>query len=141
MSIEKACNKNVISLTEDSTVIEAAQAMKQHNVGDILIINQKDNKPVGIITDRDIVMAIASSNNGNIQSLRIADIASRELLTIAQDQDIEDAIDQMSSKGVRRAPIINASGQAVGIVSVDDLVPLLAKELQCLSNIIEKQAA
>lgn len=140
MSIGKLCRGEVVIAPKDMSVHEAAKLMKQHNIGDIIVIHKKDNniEPIGILTDRDIVMKIVA-DEVEAKMICVGDAMSQDLLVLNHHQDTQEAIDMMSARGVRRAPIIDNHHKIVGLVSIDDLLLLVADELSSLAKLIRKQ--
>jgi len=136
MSIKKVCTSHVVTLPRTSSIEEAAKLMKRHQIGDIVII--EDDKPIGLLTDRDIVMRLAA-NEVDFNQVNVGEVMSSDLLLLAEDQGIARAIEAMRSKGVRRAPVVNEEGKLTGIVSVDDLLVLISHELSELAGLVQKQ--
>lgn len=138
MTIEKICKKPIVTISDDASLINAALAMKQNNIGDVVVV--KDDKPVGILTDRDIVVKVAA-NDVNLSDIKVSDVMSSDLLILKTDQGVNAAINAMREKGVRRAPVLDGQNKLIGIATVDDLLILLASELKVLSDIVARQAA
>jgi len=110
-------------------------------VGDLVVVKEgADGRqiPVGIITDRDIVVSvIAPTLNAGVYT--VGDLVTRELVTVAEDQGVFEAIQHMRMTGVRRMPVIDREGGLVGIVSVDDLIQLLSDEMSELAKLIARE--
>lgn len=139
MAIGKLYKCDVITAPHDALVSDVAKLMKQYNIGDIVVVDNK-NSPLGIITDRDIAVKIVADEVDSKQ-VSAADIMSSDLLILKEYQDIQEAIDMMSAKNIRRAPIVDENNQLCGIVSVDDLIMQFAEGLQSIARIIYKQVA
>lgn len=124
----------------ETSVLEAALLMRKHHVGDLVIVDEVNGElmPVGILTDRDIVVSLVAEGLDS-KSIEAGDIMSAELLAASQDADVHETIERMRVKGVRRMPVINAGGRLLGIVSVDDLMQFLAEEMTELSRISLRQ--
>ncbi len=140
MSIKDICGRQVVTATKDASVNEVAKLMKKHNVGNVVIIDNQvtTNKPVGILTDRDITMKIVAEDV-DARQISAGDIMAENLLLLHGNQSINEAIDMMCAKGVRRAPISDDTHKIIGIASIDDLFILLAEEMGSLSKLIRKQ--
>ena len=104
-------------VTLDTTVIEVAQLMKKDDVGSIPIC--KDNRLMGMITDRDIVLKVVATG-GNTNNLSAEDIMSTEVISVTADQDVHEAAKLMSKYQIRRLPVLEAD-KLVGIVAIGDL--------------------
>jgi CBS domain-containing protein len=111
--------------------------MRRHHVGDIVVVDFQGGRqvPVGIVTDRDIVVEILAMNL-NSGDFTVGDIMSTELVTLRDDASVYEAIQTMRTKGVRRMPLVDAEGELTGIVSTDDLLPLITEELTDLTKLI-----
>ena len=136
MTIADCCNRNVVFASRETTVAEAANLMRHHHVGDVVVVDQIDGArtPVGIVTDRDIVVEVVAADV-DPRRIRLGDLLVGEL-AIAQERDAcRDVVRLMAAKGVRRMPVVNVAGALVGIVTVDDLLPDLATCLGELSQL------
>src|SRR5262249_27445781 len=98
-------------------VMDAAQAMSQHEIGDVVV--KKNGKPCGIVTDRDIVVRVVGKGM-DPKSTNLDSICSYELLTVSPDQNTSDAVKLMRERAVRRLPVVE-DGRVLGIVSLGDL--------------------
>lgn len=107
-------------ITADSrtTIREAAQLMREHDVGDILVLDDA-GALAAIATDRDIVVR-AVADGLDPDETPLAEVASGELHTVSPDDEVDDAISLMRKHAVRRAPVMDGS-KAVGVVSLGDL--------------------
>jgi CBS domain-containing protein len=142
MRVAEISTVNTVFCAGDETVQGAALLMRKHHVGDVVVIEQDSGGrvPVGIITDRDIVVSVIALGL-DPASLLVSDIMSDELLTANEDDDVNETIDRMRYRGIRRVPVVNAAGQLAGIVSVDDVLEFLAEEMGELSRISTHQQA
>lgn len=140
MNVGEICSREVIIANKDDSVLDAARLMREHHVGDVVVVEQHDGQrlPVGILTDRDIVLELVAKSV-DAQSVTIADTMSGELLTATEADDVGDLIARMRGKGVRRVPVVNAKGSLAGIVAVDDLMDFLAEELTQLAGLVKRE--
>lgn len=123
-SVRDAMTPSVRTAGPSESLADAAQMMKSDDVGSIPIV--EEGRLVGIVTDRDIaIRAVAEGVDPN--AVTIADIASRELVTVDPDQDLDEALALMARHQVRRLPVVEEDGQLVGILAQAD-VALEAKE-------------
>lgn len=140
MTIGAICNREVITIQRDSTVLHAAILMRQHHTGDVVVVEDCKGKsiPVGIVTDRDVVVElVATELDCNV--ITTGDIMTANLSTVQESTGIFEAIQLMAAKGVRRLPVVDDIGGLVGIVSLDDLLLLLSKELEALTKLISRE--
>jgi CBS domain-containing protein len=136
MSIQEVCTYEVVTTTKSTLIKEAAKLMKKNNIGNIVVVESE--KPVGILTDRDIVTKVFADDK-DANGIRVSDVMSSNLLVLKKDQGIKEAIDAMCNKGVRRAPIVDDNNKLCGIATVDDLLPLIANELHSVAKLVCKQ--
>jgi CBS domain-containing protein len=140
MLIGEACNRNVICAARDVTVAAAAKLMRQHQVGDVVVIDRPDAErmPIGIVTDRDIVVEVVALGV-DPSTVTLGDLMSwGELATVQESDTYADTLRRMNAKGVRRMPVINAAGVLVGIISVDDMLPKFVVELSELAEVASR---
>ena len=142
MNIAEICTVQTIYCKRDETVQGAALLMRKYHVGDLVVVDQSDTErvPVGIITDRDIVVSVIALGL-DPASLLVGDIMTEDLLTASEDDDVYETIEKMRFRGIRRVPVVNKAGGLTGIVSVDDLLEFLAEEMGELSRISTHQQA
>lgn len=140
MPIGEFCNRIVVVADRESTLLEVAKLMRQHHVGSIVVTDAAEGvcKPVGIITDRDIVIEVVC-NGLNAETLRLGDIMTGSLVAVREQDGVFETLQLMRSRGVRRAPVIGADGALIGIVTADDLIQLLAEEMSELSKLIARE--
>ena len=140
MAIGEFCNREVIIASKNSTIKELTKLMRQHHVGDVVIVEDKagHNIPVGIVTDRDIVLELVVEDV-DLNACMAGDIMSFELVTVKESDGIWETLQQMRSKGIRRIPVVNEQNALVGIISADDLLELITEEMSDLVKIISRQ--
>ncbi|MBE9503725.1 MAG: CBS domain-containing protein [Proteobacteria bacterium] len=140
MSVGEICNREVYFVSRDNTVVEAAKLMRDHHVGALVVTEQREGKPhpVGLLTDRDIVVEIIAEDVG-VENLLVGDVMSFDLLSIGEDDGISEALKLMKRRGVRRVPVLNRNGELAGILAVDDLIELLAEELADINQLVERE--
>jgi CBS domain-containing protein len=140
VTIGTVCNREVITVQRDATVLHAAKLMRQYHVGDVVVIENHKNKamPVGIVTDRDIVIELVATEL-DCKVITVGDIVINKLITIKESAGVLEAIQLMASKGVRRLPVIDSGGSLIGIVTLDDMLLLLAREFGALSKLVARE--
>lgn len=131
MTIGSICKRSVVVSPRDESIVDAAKRMRMLHVGTVIIIEERDRMqvPVGILTDRDIVLSIVASDPEHLPFLSVGDAMSDDLLTAGEDTSLPDALGLMQERGVRRLPVVDHAGALVGIVTADDVIRLLAEEL------------
>ncbi len=140
MPVAEICNRDVVILKRDDTILEAAKLMRQHHVGDVLVVEERGGIriPVGIVTDRDLVVEIMAPELDQ-KVITVGDIMIRELVTVKESVGVFEAIQYMRGKTVRRLPIVDENGGLVGILTLDDLLELLSEELFAIAKLVKYQ--
>jgi CBS domain-containing protein len=116
-TVREVMTKDPLTLSDDSTIAEAARAMRDKDIGDVIVLSS--GRVNGIVTDRDIVIrAVADSRDPD--STPIGEIASRDLTTLAPDDTVDDAVAKVRDKAIRRLPVVEGD-KPIGIVSLGDL--------------------
>jgi CBS domain-containing protein len=132
---------HVVTIRKGASVQDAARLMRENHVGTVVIVREDRSMlaPIGLVTDRDIVVGPIATGVTDLGALKIEDIANHELFTADADQEISEVARMMLASGVRRVPIVNAAGALVGIASYDDLVSRLAEDLADLTRLYARQ--
>lgn len=138
MPIGEICNREVVIVQPNNTVLEAAQLMRQRHVGDVVVVVERGGVrvPVGIVTDRDLVVEIMAPELSQT-AMTVGDIMVADLVTMRENTGVFETIQYMRAKGVRRLPVVNGDGGLVGILALDDLLELLAEELFALAKLVK----
>ena len=117
-TVSQVMTRSVRTLTPSDTVVQAAQAMAELNVGVIPICN--GDKLLGVVTDRDIVIrGVARERDG--KSTRLSEVMSAEVRCASEDQDTDAVLKTMADAQIRRMPVVDANQRLVGIVSIGDI--------------------
>jgi len=137
MSIGEICNREVITIQRDETVLEAAKLMRQYHVGAVIVVDKRNDRliPVGIVTDRDLVVEVLATELDQTV-ITVGDIMAPEVFTIKENTDTPEAIQFMRRKTIRRTPVVDEDGELVGIIALDDVMELLSTELLDVAKLI-----
>jgi CBS domain-containing protein len=138
--VGQMCNRTVVVTDAAAGLFEAAQLMREHHVGTLVVVARGDAgvRPVGILTDRDIVVE-AVAEAVPLDRIAVGDIMSAEIVTAKEDDDLSDTMDRMRSQGVRRMPVVDSGGDLVGILALDDVMELLSDMIGRMSQVSERQ--
>jgi len=117
-SIRDAMTSNPRTIEQDGTAVEAARIMRDADTGIVPIV--EDGRLVGTVTDRDIAVRLVADGR-DPSSTTVGEIASRELVTIDPQQDLDEALRLMARHQVRRLPVVEEDGRLVGIVAQADI--------------------
>lgn len=137
MKVSHFYTEGVVTASPDTTVLEAAKLMRAQHVGDVVIVDA-DQRPRGILTDRDIVLSVLATEL-DAGTITVGDAMSYQLATVVPDDDLEDAIEQMVGACVRRLPVVDADNRLVGVISLDDIVYVLGRYMDRLSRLADTQ--
>ena len=140
MAVRAICNPNVATVPRGTDITAAAKLMRQEHVGDLIVTEIVDdvNKPVGILTDRDIVVEVVAKSINPVE-VTVGDAMSGDILTINEDNSVGRALRFMSEAGVRRAPVVSQSGDLVGVLALDDVVDHIAAQLSDVAGAIRNE--
>ncbi|MXV60760.1 CBS domain-containing protein [Natronorubrum sp. JWXQ-INN-674] len=132
MAVIDIARETVVTVDPDATLSDVVDTMRTERVGSVIVVS--DDEPIGLVSDRDLALEVLA-RNGATQETPVAELVADELLTVQADTGIYDLLDLMSTKGVRRLPVVD-DDDLVGIVSLSDVVVLLGMELQHVANTI-----
>ncbi len=137
MSIGELCNREVVVIEADASIDAAVKLMRENHVGDIVVVERRGNLriPVGMLTDRDIVVEVLAESV-DPATLSVRDIMSAPVVTAPEHEELAVVIGLMRSHGVRRVPVVNAAGGLAGIMTVDDILEILAEQMNGLVSLI-----
>jgi len=116
--VQEVMTANPTSLSASMSIGDAARAMRDDDIGDVIVIDD-DNRLCGIVTDRDIVVR-AVAEDKHPTEVHLGDICSRSLTTIDPEASVKDAVKLLREHALRRLPVVDR-GRPVGIVSLGDL--------------------
>jgi CBS domain-containing protein len=105
-------------VTPETPVSEVARLMKSEDVGSLPILD--GDRLIGIVTDRDIVLQ-AVAEEKDPRGMPVREVASQDLVTVGQDEDLSEALNRMASNQVRRIPVVDEDDRLVGIVTQADV--------------------
>src|SRR6185312_14445775 len=132
MIVGNICQPEVVTITADQSVTTAAHLMREKHVGLLVVVEagevKPDLKPVGVLTDRDIVTAVIAKD-ADPRTLKVEDVMSSHPLLAGESHYLEGTLRLMRDAGVRRAPVVGSRGQLTGILSLDDVITRFASQL------------
>jgi len=137
MSLSALLSRKSVTAAPKDSLAKAAQLMQEKNVGAVIVVEQ--DRPVGIITDRDLALAFGlhgAAPGDPIQSRMMSPVE-----TIRSDEGIYKVTQKMMDLAVRRLPVVNHVGVLVGMVTLDDLIALLSRELRNVAEGVRGEIA
>ncbi len=140
MRIGEICTRAVVTCRRDASARELARLMRERHVGDVVVVDEHEGllTPVGVVTDRDLVVKILAVD-GDPAVLRAEDLMASNVATAFESELIFDAIWHMRGKSIRRLPVVDSHNHLLGVLTADDVTRFLAQELVDMARIATHQ--
>lgn len=134
------CNRTVTIAERGMPLTEAAQLMRERHVGCLVVVDDTaaGRTVVGMLTDRDIVTAVVAKSLDPARWL-VEDVMTTDVVTALEVDSIKDMLSAMRRKGMRRLPVVTPQGLLIGLVTLDDLLPIMAEQLHDMAAAIEAE--
>jgi CBS domain-containing protein len=141
MKVRELVTRHVAVVFPHDTIETAAKVMREKHVGDVVVVEPglSGMVPIGILTDRDIVVGLVAQGITDLQHITVKDAMATDLVTAGADEDITYVLERMRRFSVRRMPVINSLEVLVGIVTYDDLVRWMAHGLANFTELFPEQ--
>ena len=142
MKLEDVCILDVVCCTPEITLAEAARLMRKRHSGDLIVVDNadEDREPVGVLTDRDIVVE-GLAQGRDVNQTKVREIMSKQLVVASASEDLPVAIDRMRTHGVRRIPVLDDERRVIGVVALDDVIRVHAEQAAAILEVVNKQQA
>lgn len=140
MNVGEICNREVIIAYRTESMTGIAKLMRNAHVGSVIVAcrNKGITQPLGIITDRDLVMEVLAQEV-DPNKIYAEDVMSSVLHCVKESDSTWEAISLMRNKGIRRIPVLDDAGSLAGILALDDVMELLADELSNLVSLVGRE--
>ena len=140
MRAGELCTREVYLVRRDDPLAVAAREMQRRHIGALVVVETsgKNVRPIGILTDRDIVCG-QLAKEADLRCLNVGEVMTADPTTVGEYDGLTETIKSLTAAGVRRAPVVDSTGDLVGILSLDDLLPAVAEELGALARLIGTQ--
>lgn len=140
MNIGDICNRVVACVGADESVQQAAELMRELHVGTLVVTGPDSGRPtpVGILTDRDLVIEVMAKGV-DPTTLTVGDIMSDQLLMAEDGDDVGDTLEAMEEEGVRRVPVVDSDGALIGVLALDDVLRVYARDIEKMAGIVGSQ--
>jgi CBS domain-containing protein len=136
--------RDVVTVRPGEELLRAARLMREKHVGYLVVVEPAPRegtvRPVGVLTDRDIVVTVIAREI-DPRSLRVEDVMTRQPVVVRADEPLNTALRDMRRIGLRRLPVIGEHGELVGVMSLDDVVTTLARQLQEVAGSMRTEQA
>lgn len=142
MRAGELCIRDIAIARPDETAVDAARRMADLRVGDVIVVEERAEElphPIGIVTDRDLVVDVLAHPERPAAGTRLAELLHRDLITAEEDEDVETVVEKMRVHGIRRIPIVDRRGGLQGVLSLDDLVGWMRDQLQAAAKLLARQ--
>ena len=132
------CTRIVVVAARDTTLPEAARRMREQHVGCLVVVDAVDagRVVVGMITDRDIVTSVVAEEV-DPGKLRVEDVMTRDVVKVGEHLPFAEVLSTMRREGRRRLPVVGAQGILVGLVTLDDVLAVVAEQIGTIAQAIE----
>jgi CBS domain-containing protein len=138
LSAGEVCTRIVVVVLPSLAVEEAARLMRDEQVGSLVVVEEagpQDRQVVGVLTDRDIAIGVVA-NQAQLPGLSVADLMSRDVVTAREEDSVLDVLATMRRKAVRRVPVVGPQQRLIGILTIDDLLAIVAEQMQALAEAV-----
>jgi predicted transcriptional regulator len=137
MTVGAHCNRNVATIKETAAIADAAVLMREAHVGDLIVMDSQGTSPIGVITDRDIVIELIAEDV-DLKTVTVGDIMTGSIATVNESNGLEFALKEMHRCGIRRIAVTDSDHKLVGVLSLDDVVNYLMSLLDHLGGAIRQ---
>ncbi|MFB6262045.1 MAG: CBS domain-containing protein [Bradymonadaceae bacterium] len=141
MKASELANTSVATITSDETLAEAAHRLRENHVGDLVVLDENDPEgpPIGIITDRDVTIAVDEYGPEHVGTKKVRAAMTENLILGKADDPVEKLVQNMRDNGIRRIPIIDSEDDIVGIVTFDDLIGYYGDGLMKMAELVQQE--
>lgn len=141
-TVNDYCNHDPITVKREYTVLDAAGLMRDNHVGCVVVTEMAPggvHRPVGILTDRDIVVGALALSDRQWPTVRVDDVMTAAPVVANEKDDISDVLVTMRVKGIRRVPVVSDAGSLVGLLSFDDVLDYVQDEVSDLARLVGRE--
>lgn len=139
MSVGRICSRVVVTASPSESVLTVARRMKEQNVGTVVVVSETAT-PLAIVTDRDVTLRCVAQEL-NAKDTPVSVIMTREVKTVDESATIEQALRMMAGRGTRRLVVTGELGVLQGILSLDDVIELIAEETESIGKLLRQASA
>lgn len=137
MSVGRICIREVDTATPDESAATAARRIHERAVGTLVVVNN-ESRVIGLLTDRDLVARVLAKGLDPVETL-VRDVMTAAPKTVSEDTPIESALSMMRSGRFRRLPVVDSANALVGLVSLDDILMLIAEEFTQVGRLLNRE--
>jgi len=139
--VSRHCTREVVTALPGESLVDIARRMRDEHVGSMVVVDGLDTRrPVGMLTDRDIVVGPVAQSADEIPSLTVGDVMTTPVLSVFESDSLDSAVTKMGRNGVRRLTVIDASRAVTGVLAVDDVIGHVTGELGKLVSLLAHES-
>lgn len=138
MTVGRLCVRDVDVAEPNESVQVAARRMHSRNVGTLVVLDPA-KKPIGLVTDRDLTVRVLAEGRDGSQ-VTVDEVMTQDIRAVDEDCPVEAALEAMRAGPFRRVPVVDKKGELVGLLSIDDVLDLLAEEFQSIRRLLNKES-
>lgn len=138
MSVGRICIRDVDTASGDETALVAARRMRDRGVGTLVVVNDR-RQPMGLLSDRDLATRLIAQERDPART-PVTEVMTAMPMTILESSSIESALGHMRTGRFRRLPVVNGAGELVGIITLDDVLTLLAEEFSMVGTLLDRES-
>ena len=136
MQVRDFCSRDVITVEPLASLRVASLLMRNRHVGTLVVVD--GTRPIGIVTDRDIVVAVIAVPGARPEGIRVCDVMQTQLALASEDDGVFEVVEHMRARGLRRLVVVGADRSLAGIVTADDVLRVMAAELGRLASAFDR---
>lgn len=138
LNVGQVCSRDVDLADHDESVCQAAKRMLARRVGTLVVLD-RERRPVGIVSDRDLALRVLGSDK-DPDTTWVSEVFTTPVHCVSEHASIDDAVRKMRGERCRRLVVRDGADHIVGILSVDDVVVVLAEQLRGVAALLEAEA-
>jgi predicted transcriptional regulator len=135
------CNPWTVVAKADESLIAVARRMLNEHVGCVVVVEERAGKsiPIGMLTDRDIVVGVIARSDGDIDTLMVGDAMTKDVVVASGRDNLDDVLKRMCARGIRRIAIVDEMGSLHGLIAFDDILERLQDQVATLVSVLKRE--
>lgn len=137
----EVCNPWTVIAKPDESLVSVARRMLNEHVGCVVVVEERAGKsiPIGMLTDRDIVVGVIARADGDIDTLMVGDAMTKDVVVASESENLDEVLKRMGSRGIRRIAIVDEVGSLRGLIAFDDMLELLQDQIAALVSVLNRE--
>lgn len=131
MKVGELCRRKVATIDAGDSVAAAARRMRDSHVDQLIVVERREGggRPVGVVTERDLVVSVLADEEADPTKLEIGSLVRDGFASVTVDEDLDETLHRMRSFEARRLPVIDRAGRVHGVVTLDDVLAAIRREI------------